>query len=128
MLKLLEVNSTEDKKDLFSEGEKVCLQVAGIKIPREREQQILKVRLPHCPLPAPRDVCLIVKDLEKGIKVDHEDTVRHFTDLISEKGVVGVTQVISIEIKPYSLHLLAGDLTAGAEGGVQAVRSQAPAL
>lgn len=92
-LKLLKVNSAE-KKDLFgSEGQKVTLQVAGVKIPREREQQVIKLRLPHCPLPPTMDVCLFVKDLEKGIKVDHEDTVRHFTDLLAEKGVKGVTQV-----------------------------------
>ena len=68
-MKLLEVNSssTEGSKDLFgSEGEKVSLQVAGIKIPKEREKQILRIKLPHCPLPPTRDVCLFVKDLEKG--------------------------------------------------------------
>ena len=91
--KLLKLNS-DDGKDLFgSEGKKISLQVAGIKVPREREQQVIKLRLPHCPLPPTMDVCLFVKDLEKGIKVDHEDTVRHFTDLLAEKGVQGVTQV-----------------------------------
>ena len=98
--KLLELNSAEGKADLFSEeGKKVGLQVAAIKIPREREQQIIKIKLPHSPLPPTRDVCLIVKDLEKGIKVDHENTVRHFTDLLAEKGVKGVTQV---RVRPWS--------------------------
>ena len=72
------------------------LQIAGIKIPRETEKQILKFKLPHSPHPENRDICLFVKDLEKGIKVDHEDTIRHFTDLLSEKGVKGITQVISL--------------------------------
>jgi len=96
--KLLELNSGEDaNKDLFaSEGKKINLQISGIKIPRETEKQVIKVKLPHVPLPENRDVCLFVKDLEKGLKVDHEDSVRHFTDLLEEKGVKGVTQVISL--------------------------------
>ncbi len=32
---------------------------------------VLQARLPHCPLPAGSDVLLIVKDLEKGLKVGH---------------------------------------------------------
>lgn len=91
--KLLKLNS-DDGKDLFgSEGKKISLQVAGIKLPREREQQVIKMRLPHSPHPPIRDICLFVKDLQPGIKADHEDTVRHFTDLLAEKGVQGVTQV-----------------------------------
>jgi len=96
--KLLELNSGDDaNKDLFaSEGKKINLQISGIKIPRESERQVIKVKLPHVPLPENRDICLFVKDLEKGLKVDHEDTVRHFTDLLEEKGVKGITQVISL--------------------------------
>ena len=94
----MELNSDEDaNKDLFAtEGKQVNLQISGIKIPRESEKQIIKVKLPHSPLPENRDICLFVKDLQKGLKVDHEDTVRHFTDLLEEKGVKGVTQVISL--------------------------------
>jgi len=96
--KLLELNSGDDaNKDLFaSEGKKINLQISGIKIPRESERQVIKVKLPYVPLPENRDICLFVKDLEKGLKVDHEDTVRHFTDLLEEKGVKGITQVISL--------------------------------
>ena len=126
--KLLELNSAEGKADLFSEeGKKVGLQVAAIKIPREREQQVIKMKLPHSPHPPIRDICLFVKDLQPGIKVDHEDTVRHFTDLLAEKGVKGVTQVC--------YRLLAGSVvliifllqdypTEGTQSGVQAVRGQ----
>jgi len=97
--KLLELSRAEtEKKSLFSsDGEKVALQVSGIKIPREKERQVVRVRLPHCPLPDTKDICLIVKDLQKGIKVDHEDTVNHFSQLLQEKGVAAkVTQVISL--------------------------------
>lgn len=94
--KLVELG-LEDKKDLFaSDGQKVSLQVSGIKLPKSSDSQVLKCSLPHSPLPVSKDVCLFVKDLEKGIKVDHEETVRHFTSMLEDKGVKGVTQVIAL--------------------------------
>ena len=35
-------------------------------------------RLPNCVIQPPRDTCLIVKDLKKGLREDHEDSVNHF--------------------------------------------------
>lgn len=97
-VKLVELNNADHaEKSLFSsEGQKVSLQISGIKLPREAENQVVKIKLPHSPLPVNNDVCLFVKDLEKGLKVDHEDTVRHFTDQLADKGVSQVTQVISL--------------------------------
>ncbi len=43
--------------------------------------------LPHGILPEPTEVCLIVKDLQKGLKVDHEPTTIHFRDILNEKGI-----------------------------------------
>ena len=62
--------------------------------------------LPHCSVPEPRDVCLIVKDMEKGLNIDHEPTLNHFKDLLASKGINNITQVISlrelkVEYKPY---------------------------
>jgi len=96
--KLLEINNSDtSNKNLFSsEGQKVSLQIAGIKLPRDSEAQVLKIRLPHSPLSSNNDVCLFVKDLEKGLKVDHEGTVNHFNSLLVDKGVKHVTQVISL--------------------------------
>jgi len=96
--KLLKLNSAEaEEKSLFStEGQKVNLQISGIKLPRETESQAIKMKLPHSPLPGNKDVCLFVKDLEKGLKVDHEGSVQHFTNLLADKGVQGVTKVISL--------------------------------
>jgi len=98
--KLLEINSAEKKADLFSEGSgegnKMQLQIAGIKLPRVSEAQILKFRLPHSHTPDTRDVCLIVKDMEKGIRPDHENTVRHYENLLAEKGVKGITKVMAL--------------------------------
>lgn len=96
--KLVELNSAEAaEKSLFaSEGQKVSLQISGVKLARDSENQVIKIKLPHSPLPPNKDVCLFVKDLEKGLKVDHEDTVNHFTSLLADKGVTGVTKVISL--------------------------------
>lgn len=64
-------------------------------------------RLPHYRFPEAQDVCLIVKDLKKGIKEDHEATVNHFKDLLAEKGAQkSISQVISlrelkVEYKPF---------------------------
>ena len=39
---------------------------------------------------------MIVKDFEKGIRPDHEPTVAHYEALLAEKGVKGVTKVMSL--------------------------------
>merc|ERR1712029_1300036 len=89
-----------------------ALQITGIKLPRDDRKQILKVRLPHCVIQPPRDVCLITKDLKKGLREDHEDSVNHFKDLMEEKGVSTdvVSEVISlrqlkVEYKQYETKL-----------------------
>lgn len=98
--KLLDIQGTGEKQDLLGEvsgeGRKLQLQVAGIKLPRESQAQVVKFKLPHHHTPDSRDVCLIVKDIEKGIKPDHDDTVRHYEALLAEKGVKGVTKVMAL--------------------------------
>merc|ERR1719180_180730 len=78
--KLVELRDSEgNKQDLLGnacgEGRKVQVSVAAIKLPRVSDAQVLKLLLPHPATPASRDVCLIVKDFEKGIRPDHEPTV-----------------------------------------------------
>jgi len=100
-----------EKKQLFDQdGIKMFLQINGIKLPRDDRKQILKARLPHSTVPSPIDVCLIVKDLKKGLKEDHEDSVNHFKDLLEDQGVKQVTEVISlrqlkVEYKQYETKL-----------------------
>merc|ERR1711910_310310 len=65
----------------------VNLQISGIKVAKENRKHLLKIALPHIPLADNKDVCIFVKDLQKGLKVDHEDSVNHFKDLISSQGV-----------------------------------------
>ncbi len=55
----------------------------------------------------PHDVCLFVKDNEKGIRPDHEQTARDFDKMLSDKGVRDlVTEIIplrqlKVEYKPF---------------------------
>jgi len=97
---LKKVHSSKQKAksqgSLFDEGERILLQVTGIKLPKDDRKQFLRIFLPECSIPEPRDVCLIVKDLEKGLKIDHEPTVNHFNELLNEKGIDEITQVISL--------------------------------
>jgi len=97
---LKKVHKSKEKSNgqgnLFDDGERVLLQVTGIKLPKDDRKHLLRITLPRCSIPEPRDVCLIVKDLEKGLKVDHEPTINHFKELLSEKGVADITQVISL--------------------------------
>jgi hypothetical protein len=39
------------------------------------------------------DVCLIVKDLEKGWKVDHEPTAQHYKELLESHDITYITEV-----------------------------------
>merc|ERR1719180_347552 len=99
--KLVEMRDSEgNKQDLLGnacgEGRKVQVSVAAIKLPRVSDAQVLKLLLPHPTTPATRDVCLIVKDFEKGIRPDYEPTVAHYEALLAEKGVKGVTKVMSL--------------------------------
>jgi len=59
-------------------------------------------------LPGPSDVCLIVRDLQKGLKVDHGPSANHFKDLLADKGVgpelvstVMPLRELKVEYKPF---------------------------
>jgi len=91
----------EKKTQLFgAEETPVNLQISAIKVPKESRKHLVKIALPHVPLVDTKDICVFVKDLEKvknvkKDKVDHEDSVNHFKDLISAQGV-DVASVISL--------------------------------
>jgi len=86
----------EKKTQLFgAEETPVNLQISAIKVPKESRKHLVKIALPHVPLVDTKDICVIVKDLKKGLKEDHEDSVNHFKDLISAQGV-DVASVISL--------------------------------
>ena len=49
--------------------------------------------MPHSFIGGEADVCLIVKDLEKGWKENHENTVHHYKELLGEKQVSSINEV-----------------------------------
>ena len=40
------------------------------------------------------DICLVVKDLQKGWKVNHEPTTHHYQELLESKNVKCIKEVI----------------------------------
>lgn len=50
-------------------------------------------KLPNPFLDGDCDICLIVKDLEKGWKVDHEPTTQNYQELLDSKNVSFITEV-----------------------------------
>ena len=40
------------------------------------------------------EVCLVVKDLEKGWKKDHEPTTQHFKELLDANNIDCISQVL----------------------------------
>lgn len=53
-------------------------------------------QLPEPFLDNDSDICLIVKDLEKGWKVDHEPTIHHYQELLQTKKVSCISEVPGI--------------------------------
>ena len=49
--------------------------------------------LPNTCLKRDNDICLIVKDLEKGWKKDHEPSMHHYKELLAKKGIDFVDEV-----------------------------------
>ncbi|KAI9555845.1 hypothetical protein GHT06_018362 [Daphnia sinensis] len=83
----------------------INLLVSAIKISSSTAQP-LRVKLPNPFLNGDCDICLIVKDLEKGWKVDHEPTTHYYQELLDSKNVSFITEVmplrqLRVEYKPF---------------------------
>ncbi|KZS07082.1 putative Ribosomal L1 domain-containing protein [Daphnia magna] len=83
----------------------INLLVSAIKI-SSSDAQPLRVKLPNPFLDGDCDICLIVKDLEKGWKVDHEPTTQNYQELLDSKNVSFITEVmplrqLRVEFKPF---------------------------
>ncbi|XP_062552351.1 ribosomal L1 domain-containing protein CG13096 [Armigeres subalbatus] len=83
----------DQKKNLFGEDLKYGLQIASLKIP-DVPSRNCRVQLPNAIYQKGDDICLIVKDMERGRKHDHEDTQNFWTDKLRQLGVDYITQVI----------------------------------
>lgn len=83
----------DKKKNLFGEDLKYGLQIAAIKIP-DVPSRNCRVQLPNPIYREGDDICLIVKDLERGRKHDYEETLTFWSDKLRELGINYITQVI----------------------------------
>merc|ERR1712071_22014 len=96
----------EETEKLFDdEPEAVNLLVSAIKIP-EGEPVFFQTTLPNTCLKRDNDICLIVKDLEKGWKKDHEPSMHHYKELLAKKGIDFVDEILPlrqlrVEYKPF---------------------------
>lgn len=96
--------------NLFEEDpEPIYLLVSSFKIPSE-ESKLLKTVLPNSFRNEESDICLIVKDLEKGWKIGHEPTTHHYQELLDSKNVKGIKEImplrqLRVEYKPFEARI-----------------------
>lgn len=83
----------DQKKNLFGADLKYGLQIAAVKIP-DVPSRNCRIQLPNPIYQKGDDICLIVKDLERGRKHDHEETLTFWSDKLRELGIDYITQVI----------------------------------
>ncbi|XP_058053625.1 ribosomal L1 domain-containing protein CG13096-like [Anopheles bellator] len=97
VLKELKKRAAKDEKvKLFGDDVRFALQIACVKIP-EYPSRNCRMLLPHPILSKEDEVCLIVKDLERGRKYDYENTLYHWQDKLAEAGVTRVAQIIPFQ-------------------------------
>ncbi|CAD6215579.1 GSCOCG00000390001-RA-CDS [Cotesia congregata] len=82
-----------DKKLFSSDDTPIFLQVNCIKIPRVPYHR-LRIYLPHDMVGPTDDVALFVGDLEKGRRKDYEKTIEHWQNILQEKGVNRIREII----------------------------------
>uniref|UniRef100_A0A1I8P796 Ribosomal L1 domain-containing protein CG13096 n=1 Tax=Stomoxys calcitrans TaxID=35570 RepID=A0A1I8P796_STOCA len=84
--KLVEKEVSEKKTSIFSDY-RYFLNVSSYKIPN-CPKRMVKLNVKHSLVdPKDDDVVIIVPDLQRGAKMDHEPTVQHYEDLFREAGV-----------------------------------------
>jgi len=92
---LIAVKAKDAENSLFEDGpKKIYLQVAAIKLAADADKYTLKARMANNPNVPDSDVLLIVKDIERGIKADHEATLLHYKSLLEKAGVDNVAEVM----------------------------------
>jgi len=93
--KLIATKVKDEDNKLFEDGpKKISLQVAAIKLAADADKYILKARMVNNPNVPDTDVLLIVKDIERGIKADHEATLLHYKTLLEKAGVDNIAEIM----------------------------------
>jgi len=116
--KLLSQSNNVNKdgfKDLLEEEKddaQIFLQIICLKLPKPNKEGkvrpiTIKVPFPHTIVDDSTEVILITPDIEKGLNVDHENTLHKYKDLLLEHGAVGLINEIiplrqlKVEYKEY---------------------------
>lgn len=86
----------EQKKNLFGDDMKYALQISSVKIP-DVPSRNCRMKLPNPIYKTGDDICLIVKDLERGRKQDYEPTLQHWQDKLRELGIDFVSLIIPFQ-------------------------------
>ncbi|GAB0094641.1 hypothetical protein DMENIID0001_099630 [Sergentomyia squamirostris] len=83
------------KKNLLDTDLKYIVQVCLFKIP-QGTGKLNRILLPHTLLDDTDEVCLLVKDLERGAKKDFNPTKDHFEEVLKLAGVTRINRVIPV--------------------------------
>ncbi|KAF5270193.1 hypothetical protein FQR65_LT05673 [Abscondita terminalis] len=89
LYKLLKKN--EKKVELFDEDLPIFLQVVCVKVP-QCPIRYLRFHLNNSLVTKSSEICLIVADEAK--RRDHENTIEHYENLLSEKGITNIKTII----------------------------------
>ncbi|XP_076365671.1 ribosomal L1 domain-containing protein 1 [Tachypleus tridentatus] len=97
------------KKQLFEDkcNKIVHLQISLKKLPNQKFVKMIRIPLPHTLMTEDTSVCLFTGDLNRwNIKADIEPTIQHYKDLLAEKGINCISEVIPLrqlrtEFKPH---------------------------
>ncbi|XP_011494469.1 PREDICTED: ribosomal L1 domain-containing protein CG13096 [Ceratosolen solmsi marchali] len=92
LLKLTE-NDDEKTKSLFDAEKPILLMINCVRIPKVPLHQ-MRIALPHSLVSSNDDVALFVKDLKKGRRIDYENTVYHFENILQQHGCTQIKTVI----------------------------------
>lgn len=96
-LKQYAAKSAEGRKvlPLGEADETVLLQMANVKLPATTQIQTIKIPILR-PFRSHNDVCLFVKDLQRGLRVDHERSAQHWQEVLRCANVTRVNKVMPL--------------------------------
>uniref|UniRef100_A0A182JYX8 Uncharacterized protein n=1 Tax=Anopheles christyi TaxID=43041 RepID=A0A182JYX8_9DIPT len=87
---------TEKGHTLFGDDLKYAMQILSVKIPRCPLRNC-RVALPHSLLRKDDEICLIVKDLIRGRKVDFSNTLEHWEEKLKELAIEYKVRVLPFQ-------------------------------
>lgn len=90
LLKETVEKEVQKKKSSIFDDYRYFLNVANFKI-ASCPKRMVKLNLKHALVDKDDDVLLVVPDMQRGAKVDYEQTKQHWDDVLRENGVKGIT-------------------------------------